>query len=89
MGLFRAGNKEGSHHANRLEAPTSAGHKAEVGVAAAAGAEDGREAEVESAMIVGEMETTRHGIRVERVGELYSYFCTYRCPCCLHSQIIG
>ncbi len=63
-----AGSREGSHRANRLGARTSAGHTAEVGVAAAAGTEDDREAEVESATIAGETETTRLD---ERVGAVF------------------
>ncbi len=68
MGLLMAGSREGSHRANRLEARTSAGHTVEVGAAAAAGAEDDREVEVESATIAGEAETTRND---ERVGAVF------------------
>lgn len=63
-----AGNREGSRRANRHEARTSAVHEAEAGVTAAAGVEDGREAEVVGAMIVGEIKSTRHETLVEKVG---------------------
>mmetsp|Transcript_20637 Transcript_20637/g.43374 ORF Transcript_20637/g.43374 Transcript_20637/m.43374 type:complete len:89 (+) Transcript_20637:328-594(+) len=68
MGLCMAGSREGSHRANRLEARTTAVHTAEAEVAAAAGAEDGREAEVGGAMIVGEIKSTTHETLVEKVG---------------------